>query len=110
MASQTLADLYKLHPAAQGAVQKSVGYAVFNNLGVNLLLLSTAHGSGLAVNSKSKQETFGAADCRLAHATRVELGAGKENPMPPGIWSGSARNLRPTLQLCKAAGFPVWLI
>jgi lipid-binding SYLF domain-containing protein len=58
MASQTLADLYKLHPAAQGAVQKSAGYAVFSNMGVNLLVLSTAHGSGLAVNSKTKQETF----------------------------------------------------
>jgi len=58
MASQTLADLYKLHPAAQGAVQKSAGYAVFSNLGVNVLLVSTAHGSGLAVNSKSGQETF----------------------------------------------------
>jgi len=58
MASQTLADLYKLHPAAQGAIQESSGYAVFSNLGVNLLLLSTARGSGLAVNSKTKQETF----------------------------------------------------
>ena len=58
MASQTLEDLYKLHPAAQGVVQKSVGYAVFSNLGVNLLLLSTARGSGLAVNSKSKKETY----------------------------------------------------
>ena len=51
MANQTLTDLYKLHPAAQGVIQKSAGYAVFSNLGVNLLLLSTAHGSGLAVNS-----------------------------------------------------------
>ena len=57
-ASQGLADLYKLHPAAQGAIQKSAGYAVFSSLGVNLLLLSTAHGGGLAVNSKTKQETF----------------------------------------------------
>jgi lipid-binding SYLF domain-containing protein len=58
MASQTLADLYKLRPAAQGAIQKSAGYAVFSNLGVNVLLLSTARGSGLAVDSKSKKETF----------------------------------------------------
>jgi lipid-binding SYLF domain-containing protein len=58
MASQTLADLYKLHPAAQGAVAKSAGYAVFSNRGVNVLLLSTAHGGGLAVDSQSKQETF----------------------------------------------------
>ncbi len=58
MASQTLADLYKLNPTAQGAIQRSVGYAVFSNLGVNLLLLSTARGQGLAVNSKNRRETF----------------------------------------------------
>lgn len=58
MASQTLADLYKLHPAARAAVQKSAGYAVFSSLGVNVLLLSTARGSGVAVDSKTRQETF----------------------------------------------------
>jgi len=57
MAAQTLQDLYKLEPASQTAIQKSPGYAVFNNTGVNLLL-STARGSGIAVNTKSKQETF----------------------------------------------------
>ena len=58
MAAQTLQDLYKLQPAAQAAIQKSAGYAVFNNMGVNLLLLSTARGAGIAVDSKTKQETF----------------------------------------------------
>ena len=58
MATQTLADLYKLHPASKDAIGKSAGYAVFSNLGVNLLLLSTEHGSGLAVNSSTRQETF----------------------------------------------------
>jgi lipid-binding SYLF domain-containing protein len=58
MTADTLADLYKLHPAAQDAVLKSAGYAVFSNVGVNLLVVSTANGSGMAVNSKSKQETF----------------------------------------------------
>jgi len=58
MASQTLQDLYKIQPSAQAAIQKSAGYAVFSNIGTNLLLLSTARGSGIAVNSKSKQETF----------------------------------------------------
>jgi lipid-binding SYLF domain-containing protein len=57
MANQTLQDLYKLQPTAQGAIQHSAGYAVFNNTGVNLLL-STARGAGMAINSKSKQETF----------------------------------------------------
>ena len=58
MVSQTLTDLYKLHPAAKGAIQRSAGYAVFSDIGVNLLLLSTARGGGLAVNSKTRQETF----------------------------------------------------
>jgi lipid-binding SYLF domain-containing protein len=58
MASATLADLYKLQPDSKAAVQKSTGYAVFNNMGTNLLLLSTARGAGIAVNSKTKQETF----------------------------------------------------
>jgi len=58
MAATTLADLYKLQPTAQGAVQRSAGYAVFNNMGTNLLLLSTARGAGVAVDSKTKKDTF----------------------------------------------------
>ncbi|MFZ0292154.1 MAG: YSC84-related protein [Candidatus Sulfotelmatobacter sp.] len=58
MAAETLDDLYKLQPASRDLVQKSAGYAVFNNMGANLLLLSTARGAGIAVNSKTKQDTF----------------------------------------------------
>ena len=58
MADEVLKDLYKTEPASKAAVEKAAGYAVFDNMGVNLLLLSTARGSGLAVNSKTKQETF----------------------------------------------------
>ena len=58
MADQTLQELYKLQPTAQAAIQKSAGYAVFNNMGTNLLLVSTARGAGVAVNSNTKQETF----------------------------------------------------
>jgi lipid-binding SYLF domain-containing protein len=58
MAAQTLQDLYKLQPTAQAAIEKSAGYAVFNNMGTNLLLVSTARGAGVAVNSQTKQETF----------------------------------------------------
>jgi len=58
MAAQTLQDLYKLEPTAQAAVQKAAGYAVFNNMGTNLLLLSTARGAGIAINNQTKQETF----------------------------------------------------
>ena len=58
MAAQTLQDLYKREPTAQPSIEKSAGYAVFNNMGTNLFLLSTARGAGIAINSKSKQETF----------------------------------------------------
>jgi lipid-binding SYLF domain-containing protein len=58
MADQTLQGLYKLQPTAEAAVKKSAGYAVFNNMGTNLLLVSTARGSGIAVNNATKQETF----------------------------------------------------
>ncbi len=58
MANKTLQDLYKLKPGAQGAIQKSAGYAVFDNMGTNILLVSTARGSGIAIDNSSKQETF----------------------------------------------------
>ena len=56
--TQTLNDLYKLQPGAKAAIQKSAGYAVFKNFGTNVLVVSTASGAGVAVNSKTKQETF----------------------------------------------------
>jgi lipid-binding SYLF domain-containing protein len=58
MAAESLQDLYKLEPSSQATIQKAAGYAVFDNMGVNVLLLSTARGSGLAVNNKTKRETF----------------------------------------------------
>ena len=58
MAAETLQDLYKLEPTSRASIQKSAGYAVFDNMGVNVLLVSTARGSGIAVNSGTKQETF----------------------------------------------------
>ncbi len=58
MSATTLTDLYKLEPGAQAAIQKSAGYAVFNNMGTHILLVSTARGAGVAVDSKTKQETF----------------------------------------------------
>ena len=58
MAAQTLKDLYTKQPKAQEEIRKSAGYAVFNNMGANLFLLSTARGAGIARNTKTKQETF----------------------------------------------------
>jgi lipid-binding SYLF domain-containing protein len=58
MASQTLTQLYKGDPAAQNAVAKSAGYAVFSDFGMKVMFLGGAGGSGVAINSVTKQETF----------------------------------------------------
>jgi lipid-binding SYLF domain-containing protein len=58
MAQETLARLYKAQPAAQGAIQKGYGYAVFANKGVKILFGGSGHGEGVAVNGQTKAETF----------------------------------------------------
>jgi lipid-binding SYLF domain-containing protein len=58
MRDSALVDLYKLEPQARGQVSKSVGYAVFDNLGMNLLLLATGRGHGVAVDRKNGKEIF----------------------------------------------------
>jgi len=101
MAAQTMQDLYKLEPTAQGVIQKAAGYAVFNNMGTNILLLSTARGSGIAVNSKTKQETFmkmisagaglgiGVKDYRVVFVFGTEKAL---NQFLNSGWSGSAQS------------------
>jgi lipid-binding SYLF domain-containing protein len=76
-ASATLAELYNLEPASQSIIRKSAGYAVFDNKGTDLLVVSTERGSGIVVNSRTRQETFmkmtsagavlglGVKDCRV---------------------------------------------
>ena len=57
-AQATLAKLYKIQPGARSAIQKASGYAAFDNFGMNLFLLSTARGKGIAVANQGKKETF----------------------------------------------------
>jgi len=58
MAQDTLDRLYKAQPASQAAIKKSSGYAVFSNTGVKILLAGSGKGQGVAVNSKTRKETF----------------------------------------------------
>ena len=100
MAAETLQNLYKLQPTAKAAIDKAAGYAVFNNMGTNLLLVSTARGAGIATNSKSKQETFmkmisagaglgiGVKDYRVIFAFENEKGL---NTFLDSGWSGSGQ-------------------
>lgn len=55
---EILAMLYDKHPEAKEKIEKAVGYATFNNMNVNLLLLSSGRGYGLVVDQKTKKETF----------------------------------------------------
>lgn len=58
MRDETLARLYKVHPPAKAKLQKAHGYAVFSNVGVNLILLSAAAGSGIAHENKGARDTY----------------------------------------------------
>jgi lipid-binding SYLF domain-containing protein len=58
VADQTLQRLYKLQPRAKEAIQKSAGYASFSNFGMKLLVAGGGKGEGVAVNNKTKRETF----------------------------------------------------
>lgn len=58
MASKTLADLEKKNPEARIAISDAAGYAVFSDVGLKIIYMGTAKGGGIAVNNKTKQETF----------------------------------------------------
>jgi lipid-binding SYLF domain-containing protein len=58
MAQDTLQRLYKADPKAKAALEGAAGYAVFSNFGVKILLAGSGKGQGIAVNNKSKNETF----------------------------------------------------
>lgn len=60
MRDQVLAQLYETNPGAKAAIREAAGYAVFSNVGVNMLFASVAGGSGLVVERGSLRdsETF----------------------------------------------------
>jgi lipid-binding SYLF domain-containing protein len=58
MRKETLAQLYKVHPAARTSLQKAAGYAVFSNVGINLIFFSAAGGSGVAHDNRSGKDIY----------------------------------------------------
>lgn len=58
IAQNTLERLYKAQPAAKDAIERSAGYAVFSNFGAKILFAGGGKGQGIAVNRKTKAETF----------------------------------------------------
>ena len=58
MAGDTLSRLYKVQPSAKKSVESAAGYAVFSNFGLKILVVGSGSGKGIAVNNKTKKETF----------------------------------------------------
>ena len=58
MTQETLQTLYRVDPKAKLIVEHAAGYAVFSNLGVKILVAGSGNGKGMAVDNKSKRETF----------------------------------------------------
>jgi lipid-binding SYLF domain-containing protein len=57
MRDAVLADIYKQNPEVKDKVKRAVGYAVFSNVGVNLIFASFAGGSGVVVKKGTFKDT-----------------------------------------------------
>lgn len=58
MRTETLQKLYDVHPTAQGAIQRSYGYAVFDNSDIQLGIIGGGAGYGLAIINSTGGEIF----------------------------------------------------
>jgi lipid-binding SYLF domain-containing protein len=58
MRKDALKELYKQYPEAKSQIANAKGYAVFGNLGVNVLLLSTGRGGGIAHDNATGKDTY----------------------------------------------------
>ena len=54
----TLLMLYKTHPESKAKIAGAYGYATFQNFGLNLFLISTERGSGVAHNNQTGQNIY----------------------------------------------------
>jgi len=55
MRDEVLAELYQRDASVKQKVNKAEGYAVFSNVGVNLIFASVAGGKGVVVDRKGKE-------------------------------------------------------
>lgn len=58
MRRDTLAKLYQIHPDAKERISKSVGYAVFSNVGVNLIFVSAGNGWGVVRDNRRRKYVY----------------------------------------------------
>ena len=72
MAAEALQDLYKLEPTSQAAIQKAAGYAVFDNMGVNVFAVE--HGTRFRTGRQQQDQARnlhedGFGRCRSGHGS-----------------------------------------
>ena len=58
MSKETLQMLYKFAPESRQKIKNAYGYATFSNVGINVFLVSTENGSGLAHNNKTGKDIY----------------------------------------------------
>lgn len=58
MKSEVLERLYKEKPSTQKEIAQAEGYAVFSNIGINLVLFSAGGGRGVVHDNKNGTNTF----------------------------------------------------
>jgi len=54
----TLQRLYRAEPKTKLAIKRAYGYAVFSDLGVKILFGGTGNGKGVAIDNRTKHETY----------------------------------------------------
>ncbi len=58
MSQTVLKRLYREKPSTQEEIQNAAGYAVFSNIGVNLVLFSAGGGQGVVHDNRSGKHTY----------------------------------------------------
>ena len=58
MRAETLVELYEIHPEAKAEIDQAVGYGVFSNVNVNLLLVSAGNGWGVVRDGRSGDDIY----------------------------------------------------
>jgi lipid-binding SYLF domain-containing protein len=58
MRAEALSMLYKRQPRSKARIANAYGYAVFSNVGVNVILLSVAGGRGVAHENKTGKDVY----------------------------------------------------
>lgn len=100
MKNDTLAKLYETEPSSRDHIKTAIGYGVFSNIGVNLILLSGGGGWGVVHANESGKDTYmnmGSAGIGLGLGVKdfrgvfVFTSQGALDQFVDGGWDGSAQ-------------------